>query len=529
MTQLMKSRSEHLYLELYRINLLLERSRIRSGQTDTGIEYNQIGSNNLNRIQSTQSYEWIAWNEPEESLSKELVDIDERLSVPESSPFAHLIQEFELSVVERNVLISAVAPHVSPRFAEAYSAIEPGPHGPQPTVDLLVHLFGESTEDYLAIRKACSNRASLFRYRFMNFGIDPYSSRTYAQNQMIDIDGRILNYLLGDDQIEASPYFSEFQKTTTEPELDDQVRAKRVNLAKHISQKTGLRIVHIQSECDAENEHTADQICASSAYRVLKVNLKRAIADGADLRDVIFFAFREARLLQLAIVIPTAQLLWDANGSLNSSGDYLMQEADFYAGILILCTSAKTSLLKQTPKHCELIDFHISSLTTQSALNIWQEEIPNLRSTVENFDELVGGFNFSRFQIQKAASYATARAVIENGVGATPNSSDILAGCHAIQERDRRPEEVKPEHQFTWEDLILPESSMVQLRDACIRVRRENQVFTEWGFRKTMPSGSGLAILFSGASGTGKTMAAGILASELGRELYKIDPELFRY
>jgi SpoVK/Ycf46/Vps4 family AAA+-type ATPase len=76
---------------------------------------------------------------------------------------------------------------------------------------------------------------------------------------------------------------------------------------------------------------------------------------------------------------------------------------------------------------------------------------------------------------------------------------------------------------FKWNDIILPNDCLGQLREVCAHVRHRQHVFGDWGFDGKISLGKGLSILFVGPSGTGKTMAAEIIAGELALELYKID------
>jgi SpoVK/Ycf46/Vps4 family AAA+-type ATPase len=76
--------------------------------------------------------------------------------------------------------------------------------------------------------------------------------------------------------------------------------------------------------------------------------------------------------------------------------------------------------------------------------------------------------------------------------------------------------------QFTMEDLILPEREKQLLRDIAIHVRQRGKIFEDWGFTSSS-RGIGIVALFCGASGTGKTMAAEVLANELQLDLYRID------
>ena len=75
----------------------------------------------------------------------------------------------------------------------------------------------------------------------------------------------------------------------------------------------------------------------------------------------------------------------------------------------------------------------------------------------------------------------------------------------------------------SWDDLVLPEQQLETLREIAVHVRQRATVYETWGFATKGARGLGISALFSGVSGTGKTMAAEVLANELRLDLYRID------
>ena len=75
----------------------------------------------------------------------------------------------------------------------------------------------------------------------------------------------------------------------------------------------------------------------------------------------------------------------------------------------------------------------------------------------------------------------------------------------------------------TWSELVLPADAVLEVRELIARVRHRRQVFEQWGFRRKLAKGLGVSALFAGPPGTGKTMVAGLIASELGLDLYQVD------
>ncbi|MBD2034099.1 ATP-binding protein [Leptolyngbya sp. FACHB-321] len=75
----------------------------------------------------------------------------------------------------------------------------------------------------------------------------------------------------------------------------------------------------------------------------------------------------------------------------------------------------------------------------------------------------------------------------------------------------------------TWDDIVLPEEEMALLHQIGDQVRQRNRVYDDWGFRDKMNRGLGVNAMFAGESGTGKTMAAEVIANDLHLHLYRID------
>lgn len=76
---------------------------------------------------------------------------------------------------------------------------------------------------------------------------------------------------------------------------------------------------------------------------------------------------------------------------------------------------------------------------------------------------------------------------------------------------------------YTMDDLILPGPQRQKLFYVCQRVKNRKHVYERWGFYEKSAYGNGVSVVFSGPPGTGKTMAAQAIASELGMELYRVE------
>jgi AAA+ superfamily predicted ATPase len=121
---------------------------------------------------------------------------------------------------------------------------------------------------------------------------------------------------------------------------------------------------------------------------------------------------------------------------------------------------------------------------------------------------------------------AVAAAALEaaaRDAGGGPDEAELERACRRLSSHRLGDVASKIEPRATWDDLVLPDDGVRQLREACDQVRHHHDVFASWGFGRKVSRSLGLSVLFSGPPGTGKTLAAEVLAGELALDLYKID------
>jgi SpoVK/Ycf46/Vps4 family AAA+-type ATPase len=157
---------------------------------------------------------------------------------------------------------------------------------------------------------------------------------------------------------------------------------------------------------------------------------------------------------------------------------------------------------------------------------IWERLLADrsVRVAPEDLDALAGRFRLGPLQISDAVATAVAHAGWRTGKAlAEPTRAELFAAArgqsgHGLTGLARR---IEPA--YAWDDLVLPLDSLTQLHDLCQRVALRERVLNEWGFQQALSRGRGTTALFTGPPGTGKTMAAEVIARDLGLDLFAID------
>lgn len=170
----------------------------------------------------------------------------------------------------------------------------------------------------------------------------------------------------------------------------------------------------------------------------------------------------------------------------------------------------------------ELLPVSVAMPCLREAEEIWRE-------TKQDFpcgddvrpEELAGITAMTPGQIRRA--FVRAQAIMRREGASAIEERHIREACRSLAEGKLGNKAVSVPVRYGFEDLVLPGEQKQQLREVCSQAKNRYHVYEKWGFSGKNAYGTGISIVFSGAPGTGKTMAAQIMAGQLGLELYKID------
>ena len=167
--------------------------------------------------------------------------------------------------------------------------------------------------------------------------------------------------------------------------------------------------------------------------------------------------------------------------------------------------------------HRPTASFEVSKPTADEQRTLWQVALREDERVRHSVPALTSQFSLSRPEILSAAEEAHADAT-------GPLSMRTVWTACRRQTRGRLDDLAQRiDSHATFDDLVLPDSQKEILANIVTHVRHRTTVLDAWGFARQGSRGLGISALFAGASGTGKTMSAEVLAGALELDLYRID------
>jgi SpoVK/Ycf46/Vps4 family AAA+-type ATPase len=175
-------------------------------------------------------------------------------------------------------------------------------------------------------------------------------------------------------------------------------------------------------------------------------------------------------------------------------------------------------------RHASFARVELQPPDSAERARIWRAALQPVRhDDAVDVEGLSSKFKFTHGDIEGAVAAASSLARWRSPQSGKVTTIDLYDASRLQSNQGLQSLATKIKPKYRWDDIVLPADRVAQLREICNQLKYRDLVYGSWGFGRKLALGKGLAVLFAGPSGTGKTMAADIIAGELGLDLYKID------
>lgn len=335
------------------------------------------------------------------------------------------------------------------------------------------------------------------------------------------LDARIRAYLSGSDRpdrridrdMQKLAPSESIRQLYLEPALREQVR----RLAASWNYSDAWRFAIFSGPAGCGQGEVAAWIATQLQRTIYKI---AASETGPELGRTLKLALREAALADAFLIVTDISEEQQHANILNG----VLQLACERGIPIILALESQTFSMKGPFLMAQSLAFHLPGVQSRTAL--WKDAlVGHLVNDNVSAAELAARYRLSQNQITNAVRLAVNRAKLREEADVRPPLalSDFSAACRALCQSGLGDLARRVESEFRWDDLILQPDIILHLRQLCAHVRNRDQVYQSWNYKNAHTAAAGVHALFSGPPGTGKTMAASVIANELGLELYRID------
>jgi len=474
-----------------------------------------------------------AWEDFSSEIRKRIEELDATCiacaqSAKSPSTLQRLSEIFDLSRIEQQCLILCLAAEIEPKYARVYAFLQDDITRKLPVMELALRLFRRTPEERVEARVIFSPQAALRRNKLIQFQDIQDLPGSLSQRWM-KLDERIAAFLLETPGLDSSlsgwvEYQPPGEEKSASLSLSDELCDRTAKLA-HACFAGGEAkvrpILHLYGKYGAGKRELAEHVCGLLGLPLLLADAAR-IPSSCDRQDAWWRLGRESLLQPAAIFVDHFDDLLEESRA--AERNTFMDAAGLFSPLTFLAGNAPWKGIRHTHRKLFLsLECQVPDMLTRMAM--WKQILGQVRHDLsgEDIAELSSKFRFTGGQVGDAFSAAHSRAVWISQPPPPLGMAIMNQACRSQATPNLGQLARRIEPAYGWNDIILPDDLMAQLREIATHVKRSQVVLEQWGFESKFPYGQGVTGLFHGGSGTGKTMAVSIVAADLELDLYKID------
>jgi hypothetical protein len=440
-----------------------------------------------------------------------------------------LAQMFHLAPIEQQALVACLAPELDPKYDKLYAYLHDDVTRKRPSARLVLDLLCAARAERWSVRAFLTDHGMLLRAGLLQAIDDPASiSGASDLARFLRIDAPILNFILGvngiDPRFEHALTLLPAETEARAPAVDaDSARRMQALMAREFGATPGASgrlVVNLHGSNTLDARALVLETCRPLARPLLCIDLDSLVSGQPDPEPALRYALRQSLLLQAPVLVENLDAILEADGR------HKLLVRRLAALIAQNCQLAFVVSAKPWSAGTLFAGFRFQPLRVPAASVALRESAWRraLHGTAPGASE---------WPVQLARQLPLTPGEIGAVVASARNESamaeheltldDVLAACRHRSHQALGDLALHIEPAYRWEQLVLPADKCERLQELCAQVRYHYRVFDEWGFGARLSHGKGLSALFSGPPGTGKTMAAEVIARELGLELYKVD------
>lgn len=409
-------------------------------------------------------------------------------------------QIFGLSTIERSLLLLCAAMEFATDIAKLCAEAQDNPNRHYPTFALALCCFDLVTWDVVLPNRPL---------RYWQLLEINQSNTQPLTTSPLRADERIVNYIKGvnylDDRLAKlvlplNPWYGQ-DEILPLPPSQQKVASAIIDQIENSIQTQNFPIFQLSGIDTQSKQIITWQICQELELQLYRLPVELLPTQSTELANFARLWQRESRLLPLALYI-------DIQGLDDKAGNSALRQFLTHNEGIIFLDIRDIGFSLELPT----VTFNIAKPTPTEQQQAWELTLQNQADGYAN--KLANQFHLNFVEITKITKSAQ-----QSNYHLEQLWNDCLASTRPRLDTLAQRLEIKA----TWDNIVLPKEELDLLHQIADQVRQRSIVYDQWGFRQRMNRGTGVSVMFAGESGTGKTMAAEVIANDLQLNLYRID------
>jgi AAA+ superfamily predicted ATPase len=476
------------------------------------------------------------WNKAQE-LEK-LIKVRQSRTLPSIVVRLDWVQRvFGLSDLERDILLVVLFPGVDQRYRRLFGYLQDDASRSLPSVEFVLQILYPAARTPHVGQSAFGASAPLRRHHLII--LDRGQEDEHLAARTVHVDDRLAAFLLGADEPDPRVHkvMGERSEAHSWGELScDPQQIERLQTLAHWWEKQqhtddlAGATFFLHGSYGSGRLAAASVICTETQTPLLVIDAEKALRYSGGWEEIVDLIFREAQLGAAAIYWSKCEALLVRDETAHH-WEYLVGAAERFNGLCFLAGAASWEPAGGFRSRRFLrLEFPPPPYPLRE--HIWGKHLEQVRAFTDPTADLralaaslANGFQLTEGQIRDAISTAASLAARRDPEAPRLTAADLFEACR--RQSGRRlvtmARRVESRTQLTFDDLVLPPMNRRQVEELRARIRQRGQIYSGLGFERRLSLGKGLIVLFTGSSGTGKTMTAELLAREQGVDMYKVD------